>query len=93
MAVDTRNKRASVLGIATAIALTLPLADGAVGQGDRQHVAFSYAGITAQQAVVSGPIALIGSVHGAVRLLGSRHSALPLSGSLAGAIPLIGSNN
>ena len=47
MAVDTRSKRASVLGIAAAITLTLPLSDGTVGQPDRQHVACCYAGIEA----------------------------------------------
>lgn len=47
MAVDTRSKRASVLGIGLAAALTLPLPDGTVGQADRQHVAFCYPGITA----------------------------------------------
>lgn len=46
MAIDTRSKRASVLGVAI-IALTLPLSDGSVDQPDRQHVAFSYAGIAA----------------------------------------------
>jgi hypothetical protein len=47
MAVDTRSKRASVLGLGLAAALTLPLADAAVGQSDRQHVAFAYPGISA----------------------------------------------
>jgi hypothetical protein len=47
MAVDTRSKRASVLGIGLAAALTLPLVDGTVGQPDRQHVAFCYAGVAA----------------------------------------------
>ncbi len=47
MAVDTRSKRASVLGIGLAAALTLPLSDGTVGQPDRQHVALCYPGITA----------------------------------------------
>jgi len=50
MAIDTRSKRASVLGIAAAITLTLPLSDGTVGQPDRQHVAYSYAGLTATTA-------------------------------------------
>jgi hypothetical protein len=48
MAVDTRSKRASVLGIGLAAALTLPLSDGTVGQPDRQHVSFAYPGITAE---------------------------------------------
>jgi hypothetical protein len=47
MAVDTRSRRASCLGIGLAAALTLPLSDGAVTQPDRQHVAFAYPGIAA----------------------------------------------
>lgn len=49
MAVDTRNKRASALGVALAVTLTLPAPDGTVGQPDRQHAAYSYAGIEAAE--------------------------------------------
>ena len=45
MAIDTRSRRASVLGVAIAVALTLPLADGALGTEDRAHVAFCYPGV------------------------------------------------
>jgi hypothetical protein len=55
MAIDTRSKRASVIGVASAMLLTLPLADGTVGQPDRQHVALCYAGIQAAEAVVATP--------------------------------------
>lgn len=51
MAIDTRSRRAAVLGIAQAITLTLPLSDGAVGQEDRYHVAFSYPGIVANSPI------------------------------------------
>lgn len=54
MAVDTRSRRASVIGIGLAAALTLPLADATVGQPDRQHVAFAYPGITATDTSLSG---------------------------------------
>lgn len=47
MAIDTRSKRASVLGIGLIAALTLPLADGTVEGRDRQSVAFAYSGIAA----------------------------------------------
>lgn len=46
MAVDTRNKRASVLGIALAVTLTLPVADGAIAAADRQSLAYCYGGFT-----------------------------------------------
>lgn len=47
MAVDTRSKRASVLGLVAGVALALPLADGTVQAADRAHVSFCYAGLSA----------------------------------------------
>jgi hypothetical protein len=47
MAVDTRNKRASVIGIAAVLAAVLPAPDATVAQADRQHVAYCYSGIEA----------------------------------------------
>lgn len=44
---DTRNKRASAIGVAFVAALILPAPDATVGQPDRQHAAYSYAGIQA----------------------------------------------
>lgn len=44
MAVDTRNRRASVLGFARSGPLTLPAPDGMVGAADRAQVDYSYAG-------------------------------------------------
>lgn len=52
MAIDTRSKRASVLGVALAVTLTLPLSDGAVGTADRAHVTGCYAGIAADAPAV-----------------------------------------
>lgn len=46
MAVDTRNKRASILGIGLAAALVLPSPDGSVDAPDRPHVSFTYVGFT-----------------------------------------------
>lgn len=46
MAVDTANERRSKLG-----RHVLPLADGAIGQADRQHKVWKYAGILATEAV------------------------------------------
>ena len=48
MAVDTRNKRASVLGFVFPLTLILPAPDAAIVQADRQHVAYSYSGISAE---------------------------------------------
>jgi hypothetical protein len=51
MAVDTRDKRASVLGLGLAALLVLPQ-PGTLDQGDRQQTAYSYRGIEADEAVV-----------------------------------------
>jgi hypothetical protein len=42
MAVDSRSKRASVLGVGLAAAITPPLADGTVNALDQHHMAFAY---------------------------------------------------
>lgn len=47
MAIDTRNKRASAIGIGLPWRAAYPLADGTIDQADRQHVALLYAGILA----------------------------------------------
>lgn len=47
MAVDTRDKRASVLLVALAFARIWPNPDGAITGTDRQHTSFCYRGISA----------------------------------------------
>ena len=47
MAVDTRDKRASAVGILLPWHHMLPLADTTIDQGDRQQTAWSYRGILA----------------------------------------------
>lgn len=47
MAVDTRDRRSSVVAFARGHGRVFPNPDGTVGQPDRQHVAYSYPGITA----------------------------------------------
>ena len=51
MAVDTRDKRASILGLGLASLLVLP-APGSIDQPDRQHVAYCYRGIAASAPIV-----------------------------------------
>lgn len=63
MAIDTRNKRASILGVGLAAALALPAPDGAVVEADRQHVGFAYAAATGGAVVVEPtPHAFAGGV-------------------------------
>lgn len=47
MAVDTRSKRASAVGLHLPFVAVPVLPDGTLAQGDRQHIAFSYSGIAA----------------------------------------------
>lgn len=52
MAVDTRDKRSSAIGVSLPWRGMYPLADGAAfNQEDRQHVAFAYRGILAGEPV------------------------------------------
>ena len=44
MAIDTRDKRGSCIGIDSSL---LPNPDGSLNQGDRQQADYSYRGITA----------------------------------------------
>lgn len=55
MAVDTARKRASLIGYGLPFRLMLPIADGSLDQGDRQHLVGLYAGILAGAAVVAVP--------------------------------------
>lgn len=45
MALDTRSKRASAIGLMLPFVLNLPAPDGTVAAGDRQHLAHAYSGI------------------------------------------------
>jgi hypothetical protein len=58
MAVDTRDKRASVLGWGLASLLVLP-APGALDQGDRQQTAYSYRGISVASPVEAEPVVTV----------------------------------
>lgn len=58
MAVDTQDKRASVIGLGLAALLVLP-APGAIDQPDRQQVAYSYRGIQAD--VAGDAVFLVGA--------------------------------
>lgn len=49
---DIRSKRASSAGVLLRPLLMLPLPDGILDQGDRQHTAATYSGIIAAAAVV-----------------------------------------
>ncbi|HXG36513.1 MAG TPA: hypothetical protein VNL15_06065 [Dehalococcoidia bacterium] len=44
---DTRSKRASSVQVLSPWVLAPPAPDGLIGQGDRQHIAWTYSGIDA----------------------------------------------
>lgn len=50
---DSRNRRASAIGVGLAFVLVLPHPDGAVSQPDRQQCAYCYSGITAAAPVTT----------------------------------------
>jgi hypothetical protein len=47
MAIDTRDKRSSCLGIDGSFRYVLPNPDGTINQPDRQHIAYVYRAISA----------------------------------------------
>lgn len=47
MAIDTRSKRTSAGTVGVVTRTSRPYPDGAIDQGDRQHIAFLYSGILA----------------------------------------------
>jgi hypothetical protein len=51
MAVDTRQKRASAIGLGLAALLILPAPGGTIDQADQQQAASAYAGILAAPSV------------------------------------------
>jgi hypothetical protein len=63
MAVDTRNKRASCIGVGLPVPSVLPNPDSTIDSNDRQMVTWLYAGIAADSptfGVVFGSLALLG---------------------------------
>lgn len=62
MAVDTRNKRMSIMNIGMPWRGRFPLADGAIGASDRQIFLYLYSGILADPpAAVSAVLGIIGA--------------------------------
>lgn len=49
---DTASKRISSVGLFRTM-LALPIPDGTIGQGDRQHIAWTYSGVSASVAVAA----------------------------------------
>lgn len=58
MAIDTAAKRSSCLDHEEVWQFGMPLPDGAIGQGDRQHLVWTYSGILAGVVVLGDPDAI-----------------------------------
>ena len=73
---DTRDKRASAIGLIYGLALVLPNPDGlAFSQGDRMQVAFSYRGIaTAAAEPADGEIVYVEAVDRTVLVAAVDHT-------------------
>lgn len=56
MALDSRNKRASSVGMLLGCLLAPPEPTGTIDQGTRQHIAWTYRGILAQSGIVIGRV-------------------------------------
>lgn len=91
MAVDSRDKRASVIGLGLAALLVLP-EPGTIDQPDRQHVAYSYRGIEAGEAVVVAPetIDITGTHAPTVSVTGTYSPTISLSGAYTPTIEVTG---
>ena len=60
MAIDTRDKRGSAIGLG--LVSVLPLADGSIDQADRQQVAHMYVGVLADAPVIVVPGSILVSL-------------------------------
>ncbi len=97
MAINTPQRRASVLGVAIASTL-LVVPNGSVSQPDRQTIGLSYSGIQADIPIIITPdcyvplVGLIGSVAiGEVGLINASDTVL--SGEISEYTPLLGAIN
>ena len=54
MAIDTRDKRASVAGHTLPFLVTAPTPDGTIGDRDRQHVGSTYRGLALEGSPPAG---------------------------------------
>lgn len=88
MAIDTRNKRSSAIAVGSPWRAALPAPDAAIGQADRQHIAWLYAGILAAGQVSGAGMfcdAATYSVAGARAAHGSMAGARAATSSMAGS--------
>lgn len=94
MAIDTRDKRSGALLVYVPWRGLLPLADGAIGQADRQQVALAYPGILAAGTLAqAGPFTLTISDVGMYTLTTSDVAAHSVTTSDVGGYTITVSDN
>jgi len=81
MAVDTKAKRMSVIGLALPVPTLLPVANNTISAADRLHLLWLYAGIAAQT-----PVTFVVSAIVAIRTLAS--NALAIRSTASGNIEI-----
>lgn len=90
MAVDTRNKRDSVIAIGLPWRMRLPAPDGTLDQADRQHICLLYSGILAGAPVVGNEafIFLTGNVQRNVLIVGAIQRNVAATGNVQRTVEL-----
>lgn len=84
MAIDTQEKRLSLIGYGLPWRITLPYPDGGLDQGDRQHLLGLYAGILASSLTTGGErvwCAIAGAGHSPGMVAGGSHNTGMVSGA------------
>lgn len=84
MALDTRSKRASSVGIISFAVLSLVLPDGTIAAGDRQHIAATYSGIASSASieVTPTPASLTITTYAPTVVVTTHYNAIPSPASL-----------
>jgi hypothetical protein len=85
MAADSRNKRASLIGLGTPWSRVLPNPDGTLDASDRLHLLYLYAGIAADEPVFFLEVPLF--------LYAALAAELGLTTTLAHSLSLFGPSN
>lgn len=83
MAIDTRDKRASVIGLDLPSGRVLPL-PGTLDSGDRLHLALLYRGIAASSPTPSTPPPVVG------RVMGRGESVVRVRGAGVASVRVVG---
>lgn len=92
MAIDTTEKKLSLMSMGQVYQAALPVPNGSLDQADVQHLLWGYAGILWETAVVATPeiVLLKGSIARSVLLSGELERTVALTGSIDRTVSLSG---